>query len=65
MLLKIIIEWPKSPNLVAYDDPVVATIDRIAIYLGTKSNMTIPSDSDKMYFGNIRYVGQEILPNSK
>jgi hypothetical protein len=55
----------KSPNSVAYDDTAVATIDGIAICLGNKNNMTVPSGSDKMYFENIRYIGREILPNSK
>jgi hypothetical protein len=47
-------EWVIPLQAFADQGIVLTNVDRIAIGLGTKGNMTIPGGSGKMYFDDIR-----------
>ena len=47
-------EWVIPLSTFVDQDIVLTDVDRIAIGLGTKGNMTIPGGSGKMYFDDIR-----------
>lgn len=52
-------EWVIPLSTFADQGIVMTSIDRIAIGLGTKGNMTIPGGSGKMYFDDIRLIQQK------
>ena len=47
-------EWVVPPSALANQGITLTNVDRIAIGLGTRGNMTTPGGSGKMYFDDIR-----------
>ncbi|HCO95037.1 MAG TPA: hypothetical protein DIU00_13980 [Phycisphaerales bacterium] len=55
-------EWIIPLQTFADQGIVLTNVDRIAIGLGTKGNMTIPGGSGKMYFDDIRICNRAVSP---
>jgi len=55
-------EWVIPLQTFADQGIVLTDVDRIAIGLGTKGNMTIPGGSGKMYFDDIRICNRAASP---
>jgi hypothetical protein len=55
-------EWVIPLQAFADQGIVLTNVDRIAIGLGTKGNITIPGGSGKMYFDDIRLYRPRTAP---
>ncbi|MGB2864480.1 MAG: hypothetical protein WBC05_14225, partial [Sedimentisphaerales bacterium] len=55
-------EWVIPLQVLADQGITLTDVDRIAVGLGTKGNMTIPGGSGKMYFDDIRLNRPEEVP---
>jgi hypothetical protein len=55
-------EWVIPLQILASQGITLTNVDRIALGLGTKGNMTAPGGSGKMYFDDIRLYRPRSAP---